>query len=193
VALEPENAAAHYNLGRVYQEFGRDREALAEWERALQLRPDYPAAQAAIAELQRHGDAPAVAASSPGITAPPLSAPLADPALDALRASPLLLADEIIRRERAKTPRGMVAILVVLALGLIGLLAEPYLPIGMSFAVFILVMTVVLPLIGWCVFWLQIQSLRRKEEEALRRGDKFDAAVARADRKMYEWMQRWDW
>jgi tetratricopeptide (TPR) repeat protein len=43
VAMESENAAAHYNLGQAYREYGRKREALAEIERALELRPGYPA------------------------------------------------------------------------------------------------------------------------------------------------------
>jgi hypothetical protein len=58
VALEPENAAAHYNLGQAYQGFGRHREAVTELERALQLRPDYPAATRAIGEARRHLVAP---------------------------------------------------------------------------------------------------------------------------------------
>src|SRR5262245_29148851 len=52
VAMEPNNAAAHFNLGQVYRQGGRQREALAAFERALQLRPDYPAAARAAAELR---------------------------------------------------------------------------------------------------------------------------------------------
>jgi tetratricopeptide (TPR) repeat protein len=181
VALEPGNAVAHYNLGEAYQGFGRHREALTEWERALQLRPDYPAAARAIADVRRHLAAP-----------PPASAPpMETPGPDAPLAIALLQADEIMRRERNKRPRSMIAVLAVLALGLIGLLVEPYLPAGVGLAIFVFEGTVVLPLVMWCVFWLQIQSLRRKEEEALRRGDTFDAAVAKADQRLNERLWRW--
>src|SRR5205807_4301708 len=44
VALEPGNAAAHFNLGQLYRQAGRRDKALAEFEQALALRPDYPAA-----------------------------------------------------------------------------------------------------------------------------------------------------
>jgi tetratricopeptide (TPR) repeat protein len=174
VALEPENAAAHYNLGQAYREFGRDREALREWESALRLRPGYPAAVRAIAEIRRQ--------SVPTENASPAdnSAPEEPIALASLRA------DEIIRREREKPPRAMIAVLTVLVLGLIGLLAQPYLPAGVGLVVLIFEFTMVVPLVLWCVSWLQIQSLRRKEEKALRRGDIFGAAVAQADRRMYE-------
>jgi hypothetical protein len=103
----------------------------------------------------------------------------------------LLLADEILMRERNKTPRGIIAVLAILALSLIGLLVEPYVSAGVGLAIFVLEGTVVLPLVGWCVFWLQIQSLRRKEEGALRRGDTFDAAVAKAEQRLYERLDRW--
>ena len=43
-------------------------------------------------------------------------------------------------------------------LGLIGILVSPYLPIGIGCAIDILTMTVVLPLVFWCVKWPQIQS-----------------------------------
>jgi tetratricopeptide (TPR) repeat protein len=187
VALEPENAVAHYNLGQAYRESGREQEALAEWERALQLRPDYPAATRAIAEARRHRAAPL---APPGARSSP--SPLPESAAHGAPLAPsLLMADEIIRRERDKTPRGMIAVLTVLTLGLIGLLVQPYVPARAFLAIFILEGTVVLPLVMWCVFWLQIQSLRRKEEAALRRGDTFDAAVAKADRRRYEWLGRW--
>jgi cytochrome c-type biogenesis protein CcmH/NrfG len=57
VALEPKNAVAHFNLGQAYHQFARNREALCEWERALQLRPSYPAATRAIAEIHRQSAA----------------------------------------------------------------------------------------------------------------------------------------
>lgn len=183
VTMEPENAVAHYNLGEAYREFGRDQEALVEWERALQLRPEYPAAARALADLRRHLAAPPAASGPTKEHASP----------DAEAALALLQADEILRRERNKPPRQIIAVLAILALGLTGLLAEPYLPAGVGLAVFALEMFVVLPLIIWCLFWLQIQSLRRKEEEALRRGDTFEAEVARAQRKQYEWLERWGW
>jgi tetratricopeptide (TPR) repeat protein len=178
VALEPENAVAHYNLGQAYWELGRDREALAEWERALQLRPDYPAAAHAIAEARQPPPAPS--------NFPPAES--AGP--DERTALALLQADEIMRREREKPPGAIIGVLSTLALGLVGLLLEPYLPAAFGLAVFVFVGFIVLPLIIWCLFWLQIQSLQRKEEEALRRGDTFDAAVAKAERKQYEWLQR---
>src|SRR5262245_60278051 len=53
VAMEPGNAAAHHNLGLVYREGKRDREALAAFERALKLRPNYPAAARAATELRK--------------------------------------------------------------------------------------------------------------------------------------------
>ena len=128
VAMEPGNAVAHYNLGEAYREFGRDREALAEWKRALQLRPDYPAATRALAEVRRHLAAPPAASAPPAENAGP----------DAPLALALLQADEIMRRERNKTPRGMIAVLAVLALGLIGLLVEPYVSAGVGLAIFVL-------------------------------------------------------
>jgi hypothetical protein len=85
----------------------------------------------------------------------------------------------------------MTAVLGILALGLIGLLVQPYVPVGVGLAITVLEATVIIPLVMWCAFWLQIQSLRRKEEEALRRGDSFDAAVAKADRRLYERLGRW--
>lgn len=177
VAMEPENAAAHYNLGEAYHTLGRDQEARAEWVRALQLRPDYPAVTRALAELRRPPAAPA--------SAPPAARP--DPEV----ALALLQADELMRRERAKPPGVIIGVLAIFALALIGLLLAPYLPAAVGLAVYVLVPIVVAPLILWCLFWLQIQSLRRKEDEALRRGDTFDADVAKADRKMYEWLWRW--
>jgi prepilin signal peptidase PulO-like enzyme (type II secretory pathway) len=89
------------------------------------------------------------------------------------------------------SPRWMIAVLIVLVLGLIGLLVSPYLPGGVSLAVNVLAMTVVLPLVFWCVKWLQVQSLRRREEEALRRGDAFEAACIKAERTWYErpWLE----
>jgi hypothetical protein len=89
VALEPGNAAAHYNLGQAYREFGRHREALTELECALQLRPDYPAATRAIDEARRHLVAPSGAsiqppgsAASSGPLGPPLFPPEGEPVDD---------------------------------------------------------------------------------------------------------------
>src|SRR5438034_6186982 len=64
VGMEPNNAVAQFNLGQVYRQGGRQREALAAFERALQLRPDYPAAARAAAEL-RAAAAPAAGGPIP--------------------------------------------------------------------------------------------------------------------------------
>jgi hypothetical protein len=93
--------------------------------------------------------------------------------------------------EPNRTPRGVIAILVILVLGLIGLLLEPYVSFGVGFAILILEVAVVLPLVVWSIKWLVIQSLRRREEESLRRGDTFGAAEARAERERYERLGQW--
>ncbi len=93
--------------------------------------------------------------------------------------------------EPNRTPRGMIAILAILVLGLIGLLVQPYVSFGVAFVILILQATVVLPLVVWAIKWLVIQSLRRREDEALRRGDTFGAAEARAERERYKRLRQW--
>jgi tetratricopeptide (TPR) repeat protein len=74
IALDPNNPVAHYNLGQIYRQVGRLQEALAACERALQLRPDYPAATSAAAELRRQIQAaPPVVETRPAATPAPAS------------------------------------------------------------------------------------------------------------------------
>jgi hypothetical protein len=57
LALRPEYAEAHYNLGCVFEDLGRLNEALARMARALEIKPDYSQARfgQALAQL-RSGD-----------------------------------------------------------------------------------------------------------------------------------------
>ena len=55
--MDPKNAEAHYNIGRVYSEMGNIDKASQELEAACLLQPDYPPAlymQAEIARAQHH-------------------------------------------------------------------------------------------------------------------------------------------
>lgn len=81
---------------------------------------------------------------------------------------------------------GMVVALPILVLGLIGLLVLPYVSFGIGFAILILEAAIVGPMVWWCIKSLHFQSLRRREEEALRRGDRYGAARARVEREIIE-------
>jgi hypothetical protein len=94
-------------------------------------------------------------------------------------------------QEPKRTASGAIVALTVLVLGLIGLLLMPYVSFGVAFAILILEVTIVCPIFGWAVRWLAIQSEQRREEEALRRGDAWGAAEARARRQRYERLGRW--
>jgi Flp pilus assembly protein TadD len=60
VAIDPSNAEIHRGLARAYTARSRSREALAELELALRLRPDWPVAQADLAWLLATASDPAV-------------------------------------------------------------------------------------------------------------------------------------
>ena len=53
IATDPGDVTAHVNLGLVYEAQGRDREAEAEYRRALALQPDEPNALAGLERLGR--------------------------------------------------------------------------------------------------------------------------------------------
>lgn len=56
VALGPDEAAAHLNLGLALSEIGQTGDAIAEWRRALELSPEYPEAHNNLANaLARDG------------------------------------------------------------------------------------------------------------------------------------------
>jgi tetratricopeptide (TPR) repeat protein len=64
VAVEPENAAAHAELGRFYMRCNNEREAIAALQKAYRLDPGAPGVVSALAELNAlpdkpHGGAPA--------------------------------------------------------------------------------------------------------------------------------------
>jgi Flp pilus assembly protein TadD len=44
VRLDPKSPEAHNNLGLAHSVVGNDRDAIREFTRALELRPDFPAA-----------------------------------------------------------------------------------------------------------------------------------------------------
>jgi Flp pilus assembly protein TadD len=52
VGLEPGYAEAHNNLGSVLAQAGRVREAIAEYEEALRIRPGYAKARANLEQLK---------------------------------------------------------------------------------------------------------------------------------------------
>jgi hypothetical protein len=93
-------------------------------------------------------------------------------------------------QEPRGTRLGVIVALTVLVLGLVGLLLMPYVSFGVAFAILILETTIVFPVMGWAVRWLAIQSEQKREEEALRRGDAWGAAEARARRQRYERLGR---
>lgn len=55
LAIEPDSWLAHYQLGNVLRDEGQSGEAIAHYERALELKPDAQAARdALVALLPRH-------------------------------------------------------------------------------------------------------------------------------------------
>jgi serine/threonine-protein kinase len=53
VALRPDSAVAHYNLGFALQEQGKPDEAAAEYREAIRLKPDYPEAHTNLGNVLR--------------------------------------------------------------------------------------------------------------------------------------------
>ena len=51
IANDPDNAMAHYHLGVAFQQLGQPNQAQSQWQHALELRPDFPDAQHALANL----------------------------------------------------------------------------------------------------------------------------------------------
>ena len=52
VARAPNNAVAHYNLGRAHEARGESEQARQEYQKAVEIRPDYLLARLAVAQLQ---------------------------------------------------------------------------------------------------------------------------------------------
>ena len=52
VARAPNNAVAHYNLGRAHEARGESEQARQEYQKAVDIRPDYLLARLAVAQLQ---------------------------------------------------------------------------------------------------------------------------------------------
>jgi tetratricopeptide (TPR) repeat protein len=52
VARAPNNAVAHYNLGRAHEARGEPEQARQEYQKAVDIRPDYLMARLAVAQLQ---------------------------------------------------------------------------------------------------------------------------------------------
>jgi tetratricopeptide (TPR) repeat protein len=52
VARAPNNAVAHYNLGRAHEARGESEQARQEYQKAVDIRPDYVLARLAVAQLQ---------------------------------------------------------------------------------------------------------------------------------------------
>jgi tetratricopeptide (TPR) repeat protein len=50
--IKPDFAEAHYNLGVALEKTGRVQEAIAQYERALRIQPDYTEAQNKLAHLR---------------------------------------------------------------------------------------------------------------------------------------------
>ena len=54
VRINPDDTVAHYNLGIALEKAGRVAEAMAQYEQALRIKPDYPEARNALTRLQAH-------------------------------------------------------------------------------------------------------------------------------------------
>lgn len=90
VVIDGGDPAAHFNLGQVYRQIGRNRDALRVFERACSLRPDYHAAITAAAEL-RGRSAPlsgGLTWQSPTVTPPTVPDVVAPPRVHRLTAPP---------------------------------------------------------------------------------------------------------
>lgn len=85
VALVPNQASLHYNLGRGYERLNRNSLALEAYRRAAQLDPAHSQAAACVARLAATATAPAQAAAP---TAPPVPAATAFGAPPPMPASP---------------------------------------------------------------------------------------------------------
>jgi tetratricopeptide (TPR) repeat protein len=131
VVIDPRDPVAHFNLGQVYRQAGRDRQALRAFDRACSLRPDYRVAITAAAEM-RGRDAPLGLGLSgqpptqawPGVAAPTpirterLTAP--PPATEwnpgGWDHAPILSAAEV-EREPVPRPRCLTVLLILTYIG----------------------------------------------------------------------------